>query len=729
MVFSNSGAILLEGADAALLVEKVFPLLDGSRTMADLVAAVPGLPTTDLEDVLRDLQDLGLLAEGLSSDDAAVYGQQRRLCLARARVVIVGAGTRVSPVAEALRAAGVGHVESVMEVDADAKDALKIGLKNLTPYDIAVCVTHSNDTGLLWDFAESTRQAGIASLTCVVDSHEAIVGPLSLPGQTACWNCSRLRLAANAEWQNLSRNPDTTAPESHALAGSLLAREVLEVLCPDQNNARLVNRFLVFNRSSLETSLHCFLGVPGCGLCGGRAEPEMWNPRTQPSTLAQGEPCSALDVLPWIVDSRAGIVNRVVVESPDITGLDLLIVANAIPADAPGESSPRRTMPMGWGKGLTPSAALMGAVGEAIERYSASLPDLSRIVWSRPGDLRGNVLDPRSFALYSEERYRQPGFPFVRFDPEVRHPWVAGEWMGTQEPVWVPAVLAYLFLEVHPEHAFCQGNSNGLAAATDRTEASLRATLELLERDAFMTSWRCKVPGQCIPISHGLDPDLADVVKGIQALGATVELILLPSISGYPTALCLAFGDGINWPGVTLGLGTDPNVHAAVRQAILELGQTGPYLRRLMQNQACTVPAAAQDVRQMLDHASYYFPAARASAFDYLRRNWSPGSLAGYPVGHSKDYPQPFSADRSQAPERSLSACSRALAASGVRVALVDVTSSEIATTPFRVMRAISPDLQGISFGYGLDREPVPRLVALGTLGEAASDLEIAPIW
>jgi len=52
---------------------------------------------------------------------------------------------------------------------------------------------------------------------------------------------------------------------------------------------------------------------------------------------------------------------------------------------------------------------------------------------------------------------------------------------------------------------------------------------------------------------------------------------------------------------------------------------------------------------------------------------------------------------------------------------LVDVTSADVATGPFSVMRAVSPDLQPIWYGYGLER--INKL-------KVASDVPpINPIW
>jgi ribosomal protein S12 methylthiotransferase accessory factor len=101
----------------------------------------------------------------------------------------------------------------------------------------------------------------------------------------------------------------------------------------------------------------------------------------------------------------------------------------------------------------------------------------------------------------------------------------------------------------------CQGTSSGLAASTDPEEAALRATLELLERDAFMTAWFTACPAR--PIEADIDPILRDVISGIDLLGAKFELYALPTTACGTTILCLALGDGKQYPGAMIGLGTD----------------------------------------------------------------------------------------------------------------------------------------------------------------------------
>ena len=199
-----------------------------------------------------------------------------------------------------------------------------------------------------------------------------------------------------------------------------------------------------------------------------------------------------------------------------------------------------------------------------------------------------------------------------------------GKWLHDGSPVFVAAIDAFLLVKIQKEHLFSQGTSNGLAADTDFEEAALRATLELVERDALMTAWLTATPGRRIELDDTLDPQLRTVLDGIERLGASVEIYSLPTSVCGTTILCLALGDGDTYPGVTFGLGCDLDADLALRQAILELGQTGPTLRRMMRAHTLVAPPNPNAVREMLDHAAYDFPHDRAAVFDRLRGTAAP---------------------------------------------------------------------------------------------------------
>ncbi|SDI75277.1 thiazole/oxazole-forming peptide maturase, SagD family component [Actinokineospora alba] len=451
-----------------------------------------------------------------------------------------------------------------------------------------------------------------------------------------------------------------------------------------------------------EVVWHRVIPLPSCDVCGGAEG-------IGAVGLPEGDdPAALLEALAGWVDPLTGVIPWISLKQPLGTGPDLPFVATAAPPHHVDTEGRARALPIGWGKGATQAEAILSAVGEAIERYAPSLPEAEKLVWARPADLAGDILDPREFPLYEPESYARPGFAFAAFDRRTDHPWVRGTWLGTDRPVWVPAVFTYLAMTLLPEHLICQGTSNGLAAGTDAESATVRAVLELIERDAMMAAWLTGAKGRYVELDDTLDPDLAAIVEALRTQGVTVEVYLLPTSMYGVTAAALALGDGKRRPGATLGLGADRSPRAAIRAAVLELAQTASHLAGLMRERP--VPKGPEEVREMLDHAAYYFPLDRVAAFDRLRCGGT---------SRLRDLREPVA-------ESSVTDLAHVLGSAKVRVAVVDVTSADVATGPFRVVRAVSPDLQPISYGYGNDRSVVARLRGR-TL--SANRTNIHPIW
>lgn len=548
------------------------------------------------------------------------------------------------------------------------------------------------------------------SLIVDITSSETLIGPLTFANRAGCWRCAFERMSAARGTSELTIEQNTLQlrDEISEKLAPILIREIQVINTAGLKQSSLVDHVLVVDLSTLDESLHKIIPLARCEVCGGAAAfPSTTVEHISLST--EDPPEFVLGALAGWVDRRTGVISDLFIKPPDDPRVSLPIIAMAAPPHVMEKDGSLHRLPAGWGKGLTISGAVLSAVGEAIERYSASVVDSEKIVWKRPNELDGDTLNPGDLGLYSDAQYDQDDFPFVRFDSSIPHPWVLGSWLHNGKPVWLHAIFVYLFIELHREQLIAQGTSNGLAASTSRDDAALRAILELVERDAFMTTWLTASPTERIQLDETFDPLLRTVLDGIEALGATVEVYTLPVNAIGTTVLCLALGDGDRYPGVTFGLGCDLDPRAALRQAVLELGQTGPYLRRMMRSGVLTAADDPSGVRAMLDHASYYFPKERAPSFDRLRSKETV-SLR----------------DLKSVATRSFQDCVAALNEAEVRVALVNVTSADVATGPFSVMRAISPDLQSIWYGYGLEREPVERVRKRGI----ASDIPpINPIW
>ena len=66
----------------------------------------------------------------------------------------------------------------------------------------------------------------------------------------------------------------------------------------------------------------------------------------------------------------------------------------------------------GEGKGATQEDAVWSAIGEGIERYSASIWDPDQLLYAPFDDISSWAFDPRCLVLYDDEQYNDPTFPF-----------------------------------------------------------------------------------------------------------------------------------------------------------------------------------------------------------------------------------------------------------------------------------------------------------------------------
>jgi thiazole/oxazole-forming peptide maturase SagD family component len=144
------------------------------------------------------------------------------------------------------------------------------------------------------------------------------------------------------------------------------------------------------------------------------------------------------------------------------------------------------------GAGWDEAAAEAALVGEAIERL-APFPhagDASVVASFASWKQDEPAIDPARFALFQDEQYRQPGFPFERLARETECRWTPFRDALSGEAVWVPEELA--FLEPRPEerhHRFAPATSTGLSCGRAGHPVLLRGLEETIERDAILGAW------------------------------------------------------------------------------------------------------------------------------------------------------------------------------------------------------------------------------------------------
>jgi ribosomal protein S12 methylthiotransferase accessory factor len=742
VVRSDLGTLELAGPDIGAFVSGVLPLLDGTRTLEELAGALPGYQPDTVVALLTTLVQQGVI-EPAGDAQAPLWRRQARWFarfgdaeealgrLAQARVVVVGLEPWGAAAARELANAGVGRLEALddeavsdddllatrawSEADRGRPRAAAFGGGALAelparleaPADLVVVALPGDALGELDAVARAAHARGVRSVYAHLEGTDAVVGPAVLPGVSACWNCARLRRLGHApdpaaahELQlaalagGMPRRERSYLAPAAGLLGHLIALEVLKLLTGYAPSG-IVGRQLVQSLVTLETTRHTIVRMPWCEVCGGPGP--AGDPPGGPALDSLESTDDVRRALAGWADERTGVIARLQLDPADGDLPELPNRATAIAAAYADGRRPPAEVEVSTGKGINAAQALIGAAGEAVERYSAARYRVEDLRRAPADELDGDVLDPRSLCLYGDDQYEREAFPFDRYDPGRPLHWKLGRWIDTGTPVWAPALPSLYRFEAPAGERFCQVTSNGLAAGGGAEDAALRATLELVERDAFTLGWLARLPARQVRPDASLGRAVTEALRELRECGAEVELRLLSAGIPLPTIACLGLGDGERWPGLTVSLSCHPIPRVAAAKAILEHGHVGPHLRRLARSGDRPLPSRAAEVHDLLDHALYYVPPGRRALAQFL---WD-GSEAPISLG---DLPEPE--------DPPWEVCRGALAEAGVRVAIVDVTAPDVATGPFRVARALGVDVQPIHFGYGLERVANPRLEA-----------------
>ncbi|MBR3163230.1 MAG: YcaO-like family protein [Clostridia bacterium] len=141
--------------------------------------------------------------------------------------------------------------------------------------------------------------------------------------------------------------------------------------------------------------------------------------------------------------------------------------------------------------------AIMGAIGEALERYSGAI---CKFELKKISDLKGKTVIPYTeFALFSNEQYNNPDFKWNRPNPEDQYYGKVFSLYDNRE-VYVPQELIGLGSRV--DTVTIPSTSTGIAAHTSINKALLSAIQEILERDALTVYWMNSLGGREIPLSE-----------------------------------------------------------------------------------------------------------------------------------------------------------------------------------------------------------------------------------
>jgi ribosomal protein S12 methylthiotransferase accessory factor len=322
------------------------------------------------------------------------------------------------------------------------------------------------------------------------------------------------------------------------------------------------------------------------------------------------------------------------------------------------------------GIGRDEESAQLAAIGEAVERYCATLINLP--LKSKQVIPEDNRVDPEEWHLFTDEQRQQPGFPFGNIYTDACMFTNVFDFQDNRE-FWVPHPLVAL----RDDYQTGVPTSSGLAAGPTAFQALLRAIQELIERDALMTTWLHSVPARAIAVPE----KYADAVSGLH--GEMWAFDLTPAYSPFPV---IAVAGGIPKRGkwrYSLGVACRESWQDALEKAYLEWNQ-GVLFAGIYESYVDT--DAIDDpytLKSFDEHAIFY--------------TLHPESWHDLPMFRSRHHIQKVSVPgRALTTAQALRTVKAALRKHKIRLYYRDLTTIDAEQLGLRVVRAASPDMAPI---------------------------------
>jgi bacteriocin biosynthesis cyclodehydratase domain-containing protein len=206
----GQSVVVLEGAGATSLLPSLLPLLDGTRTYAELADGLGSELEPALGSALSLLARHGLLTEGppptswlpparagtvsvlVATAGGRITPSRAFDALEAARVVVVGSSALADETARCLRLSGIDRIERIgWGCDPEA----------LADLDLALVAPSGEEVPLLCGWNALALATGVAWLQLPpFDGRLAPIGPLYIPWDTCCFECFRHRRAAIIDW-------------------------------------------------------------------------------------------------------------------------------------------------------------------------------------------------------------------------------------------------------------------------------------------------------------------------------------------------------------------------------------------------------------------------------------------------------------------------------------------------------------------------------------------------
>ena len=350
------------------------------------------------------------------------------------------------------------------------------------------------------------------------------------------------------------------------------------------------------------------------------------------------------------------------------------------------QGSPTRLQYHGFGMSVVSERAVIKAIGECIERYCAFPPDHRTLAFANHTTVSQTcrAVDPAKFALFSRAQYSDPALPFE--DPECGRPmhWVKGVSLTCGDPVLVPASFVFVPYDAKitsypPEPLFATSISTGLACGPTYCAAVYRGLLEVIERDAFMLSWRHERSMATLDTRQFCGALTKSLLRAVEEIQVSCVVKLATVDISVSVVLVTLTATTPRFPLFAMGAGADFDTEQALVLALEEALLCYSGLSRV--ESPADVDERAELERGVNAVALHGLAHARDASLQALRR--------------CLVEPTPFAVNaRTSRRKGTVGDLLQELKEKGFEAIAVDLTPMDIDEAGFKVVRVLVPGLQ-----------------------------------
>ncbi|WP_116049821.1 TOMM precursor leader peptide-binding protein [Amycolatopsis palatopharyngis] len=603
-LFSEDGVIAIRGKQVAALAA----LLDGTRDFTDLLRDRPaGMDEEQVTGLLAQLVEAGLVTFRENGDEtgsdhralaywdvcgldaeAATRGNHDQVELLR-----VGDHVDGAQVAEAMRAAGLEVVPGATRSGTGGADV-----------SVVLCDDYLDPR--LGEIDAAHRACGRPWLLAKPTGAKIWIGPFLRPGESACWNCLSYRLWGNRQAEACvqaalghtgpARWPVPAVPPLTSAAAHLIALETSKWLAGHRHARQ--HGVWIFDSLDLQGTVHELRRRPQCPACG---DPSTVAARTrEPVTLSIATkaghggggyrthtPDQVLERFRHLVSPVTGVVRSIAPDPRSPSFVNSYRSGPNIVRDLGGMAELRASLRgENGGKGVTRIDAEVGALCEAVERYSGGYHGDELTVSGSLRTLGADAVHPNASMLYAEEQYRtrrtwnqaHATYQYVcePFDESAVLDWTPLWSLTEQRQRLLPTGLLYFGAPDADGRGCVRADSNGNAAGSSIEDAILQGLLELIERDAVALWWYNRTPVPGIDLAAFGDPWLEEMVSEYAGVGRELWALDVTTDLDVPVMVAMSRSVTGTRERIMFGFGAHLDPLSALRRAVCELNQMLP---------------------------------------------------------------------------------------------------------------------------------------------------------